>query len=211
MKIKQNLVHTLTIMMRKTYKDKRDKEEEESKPGSFHQPRKRDSYSISTIASSSPLRHKKKSKQSYNFELKGDFKNIKAPIFEGELDSGGKVEKWLLRVYKYFHVYAYPNELKLCLEIYNLNGKVARWWRDLKLTKGIKEGRMDWEEFKRLFKEKYLSEIFYDKKIKEFHDLKSGSMKMDGFITKFMELLHYVPYIKEERKRFLSYLPTYIA
>ena len=79
------------------------------------------------------------------------------------------------------------------------------------MTKGIKEGRLDWEEFKRLFKEKYLYERFYGKKNKEFHDMKMGSMAIDGFIAKFLELLHYVPYIKEESKRFLSYLPTYIA
>ena len=64
------------------------------------------------------------------------------------------------------------------------------------MTKGIKEGRLDWEEFKRLFKEKYLYERFYGKKNKEFHEMKMGSMTIDGFITKFLELLHYVPYIK---------------
>ena len=71
---------------------------------------------------------------------------------------------------------------------------------------------MDWQEFKRLFKEKYLSKIFYDKKIKEFHELKMGSMTIDGLIKKNLELLHYVPYIKEEKikiQRFLSCLPTY--
>ena len=42
------------------------------------------------------------------------------------------------------------------------------------MTKGIKESNIDWSKFKRLFKEKYLSERFYDKKIKEFHELKMG-------------------------------------
>ena len=44
--------------------------------------------------------------------------------------------------------------------------------------------------------------------------MKMGSMTMDGLITKFLELLHYVPYIKEEKikiKIFLSFLPTYFA
>ena len=41
-----------------------------------------------------------------------------------------------------------------------------------------------------------------------------GSVTMDGMITKILELLHYVPYIKEEKIkiwRFLSFLPTYFA
>ena len=39
-------------------------------------------------------------------------------------------------------------------------------------------------------------------------------MTMDSLITKCLELLHYVPYIKEEKikiQRFLSYLPTYFV
>ena len=73
---------------------------------------------------------------------------------------------------------------------------------------------LDCVEFKRLFKEKYLSERFYDKKIKEFHELKMGSMTMNVMITKFLELLHYVPYIKEEKikiQRYLSCLSTYFT
>ena len=41
-----------------------------------------------------------------------------------------------------------------------------------------------------------------------------GSMTTNGLITKFLELLHYVPYIKEEKikfQRFLSCLPSYFA
>ena len=56
-------------------------EEEESKLGSSHKPRKRGSYNTTTIAFSSPPRYKKNSKNSYNYELKVEFKNIKAPVF----------------------------------------------------------------------------------------------------------------------------------
>ena len=39
-------------------------------------------------------------------------------------------------------------------------------------------------------------------------------MTMDGLITNFLELLHCIPYIKEEKIKiqiFLSYLPTYFV
>ena len=49
-------------------------------------------------------------------------------------------------------------------------------------------------------------------KINNFHEMKMGLMIMDGLITKFLELLHYIPYIKEEKIKiqiFKSCLPTY--
>ena len=43
-----------------------------------------------------------------------------------------------------------------------------------------------------------MSKIFFDRKVKEFHELRMGSMTMDSFINIFLDLLHYVPYIKDE-------------
>ena len=53
-------------------------------------------------------------------------------------------------------------------------------------------------------------ERFFDKKVKEFHELRMGSMTMDVFINIFLDLLHYVPYIKDEKvktQQFLGCLP----
>ena len=50
-----------------------------------------------------------------------------------------------------------------------------------------------------IFQGKYMSERFFDKKVKEFHELHMGSMTMDAFINRFLDLLHYVPYIKDEK------------
>ena len=44
-----------------------------------------------------------------------------------------------------------------------------------------------------------MSETFFDRKVKEFHELRMGSMTMDAFINIFLDLLHYVPYIKGEK------------
>ena len=55
-----------------------------------------------------------------------------------------------------------------------------------------------------------MSERFFDQKVKEFHELRMGSMTMDAFINIFLDLLHYVPYIKEEKvkiQQFLGCLP----
>ena len=44
-----------------------------------------------------------------------------------------------------------------------------------------------------------MSERLFDHKVKEFHELLIRSMTMDAFINRFLDLLHYVPYIKEEK------------
>ena len=55
-----------------------------------------------------------------------------------------------------------------------------------------------------------MSESFFDRKVKDFHELHMGSMTMDIFINIFLYLFHYVPYIKEEKvniQQFLGCLP----
>ena len=42
-------------------------------------------------------------------------------------------------------------------------------------------------------------ERLFDKKVKDFHELRMGSMTMDAFINEFLYMLHYVPYIKKEK------------
>ena len=55
-----------------------------------------------------------------------------------------------------------------------------------------------------------MSKRFFDKKVKEFHELRIGSMTMDAFINIFFDLLNYVPYIKDKKvkiQQFLGCLP----
>eukprot|EP00253_Pinus_taeda_P020164 PITA_20164 len=114
---------------------------------------------------------------------------------------------------KYFQLYEYDNNLKARLAIFQLQGKATLWWEEVKLVKGVTEQNITWDNFQRFFKERYLTERFYDEKAREFHDLRLGQQTMDGFITRFTSLLRYVPYIREEKakvQRFISSLPAYM-
>ena len=51
-----------------------------------------------------------------------------------------------------------------------------------------------------------MSERFFDRMVKVFHELHMGSMTMDAFINRFLDLLHYVPYIKEENVNIQQFL-----
>ena len=138
------------------------------------------------------------------------FRKIRVPTYEGEMNTGKKFEEWFSGMNKYFRVHKYSSEMKARLSIYNLNGKAARWWRDLKHTKKEEVREICWKKFHNIFREKYMSERFFDRKVKEFHDLSMGSMTMDSFINRFIDLLHYVPYIKDDKvkiQQFLGCLP----
>jgi hypothetical protein len=56
--------------------------------------------------------------------------------------------------------------MKVRMAIYNLKGKDNIWWQDLKLAKGLKEKQMEWSDFNKYFKKKYLYESYYERKNK---------------------------------------------
>ena len=83
----------------------------------------------------------------------------------------------------------------------------------MKRVKGIKEKNVNWSTFKLYFKNKFLFELYYEERVKEFYDLKLGSMTMKDLNNKFLSLLRYVPYLVDEKpkvQRFLSCLPYHI-
>ena len=92
---------------------------------------KGDHHSPSSDGSLSPRRKK----QRRNDSIKGEFRKIRAPTYEGEVNTREKAEEWLLGMNKYFQVHNYSSEMKDHLSIFDLNGMEARWWRDLKNTK----------------------------------------------------------------------------
>eukprot|EP00253_Pinus_taeda_P012331 PITA_12331 len=144
-------------------------------------------------------------------ELQGEFRKIKPSHYDGEQEEAA--EAWLINMNKYFWLYEYDHNLKAWLAISQLQGKATLWWEEVKIVKSVTERTITWEKFQKHFKERYLTERFYDEKAKEFHDLRLGQQTMDEFINRFTSLLRYVPYLKEEKakvQRFVSSLPMYM-
>jgi hypothetical protein len=63
----------------------------------------------------------------------------------------------------------------------------------------IYEKKGTWREFKRYFQNKYLTKRYYEKKMKEFFELKLESMMIDEYERKFLEFLKYVAFINDEK------------
>jgi hypothetical protein len=114
---------------------------------------------------------------------------------------------------KYFQLQNYSSRAEGRISIYQLKGNASIWWDHLVQVKHIKEKNVTWREFKRHFEKKYLTKRYYEKKMKEFFELKLGSMSIDEYERRFLEFLKYVPFIKDETvkiQRYLSGLPSFI-
>jgi hypothetical protein len=88
------------------------------------------------------------------------------------------------------------------------------WWDQLKQSKHIDEKRISWRQFKEYFQDKYFSEHYYERKMKDFFELKLEIMAMDEYENHFFELLKYVDFIKYEKvkiQRFLSGLQSFYS
>jgi hypothetical protein len=147
-------------------------------------------------------------------ELKGEMNKIKPPTFDGEHKKNEDAETWLLGMRKYFQLQNYSSHAEGRISIYQLKGKASIWWDQLVQVQCLKEKNVTWKEFKKHFEKKYLAKRYYDKKMKEFFELKLGSMTIDEYERRFLELLKYVPFIKDEAvkiQRYLSGLPSFIS
>jgi hypothetical protein len=140
----------------------------------------------------------KKRKHSKSHDPK-EFKKSKPPTFDGYIKKGEEYEVWLLSLKKYFRFHDYSENLKAQISIFNMNGKSSIWWEDLRDVKRVHEKDFSWKQFEKYFKKKYLSENYFDGKTKEFYELKLGQLTINEYINKFLELMRYVPYIKDEK------------
>ena len=55
-----------------------------------------------------------------------------------------------------------------------MTGRESIWWEHHRKVKKVNERRIVWKQFKKYFKQKYLSDMYYDDKIDEFHELRLG-------------------------------------
>jgi hypothetical protein len=98
--------------------------------------------------------------------------------------------------------------------MYQLKGKSSMWWDQFMQVQHIREKSITLKEFKMYFEKKYLTKRYYDRKMKDFFELKLGNMTIDEYKRSFLELLKYVPFIKDEDvkiQRYLSGLPPAIG
>ena len=75
---------------------------------------------------------------------------------------------------KYFQVQDYFGNMKSRVAVFNLTGRASIWSEHHREVKKVNERRIVWKQFRKYFKQKYLSDRYYDDNIKEFHELILG-------------------------------------
>jgi hypothetical protein len=196
-----------------------DKESDSRKIGSCKNPeRKKRSRSVSRHHHHSPTHSNKeahsssspsptrKHRRSRLDELKGEMNKIKPPIFYREHHKDEDSNTWLPGMRKYFQLHNYSPHVEGRISIYQLKGKEFAWWEQLVKVQHIREKNVTWKEFMRHFEKKYLTKRYYDMKMKEFFELKLGSMTIDDYEHRFLELLKYVPFIRDKTVKIQSYM-----
>ena len=143
--------------------------------------------------------HKRKIRKHHRDRSWDEFKKSKPPTFDGKIKIGQMAEAWLLGINKYFQVQDYSGNMKARVSIFNLHGRASICWEHFKQVKRISERRLEWKQYKNYFKQKYLSDWYYDENIKEFHELILGQQTMEEYAINFLELLRYVRYIRDEK------------
>jgi hypothetical protein len=169
-----------------------------SRSGSRHHHHSQKHSNRRAHSSSSPSPIRKHHRISGVDELKGKMNKIKPLTFDGEHKKDEDDETWLLGMRKYFQLNNCSSHAEGRISIYQLKGKASMWWDQLVQVQHLREKNVTWKEFKKHFEKKYLTKRYYDKKLKEFFEIKLGRMTIDEYERIFLELLKYVSFIKDE-------------
>ena len=115
---------------------------------------------------------------------------------------------------KYLQLNDYPSRVETITSTNHLQGKETMWWDPLKQAKNLDEKRISWRQLKGYFQEKYLSENYCERNMKEYFELKLGTMTVEEYEKWFFELFKYVDFIKDKKVKiqiFLSGLPSFYS
>ncbi|XP_075486346.1 uncharacterized protein LOC142525949 [Primulina tabacum] len=123
------------------------------------------------------------------------FRRMNPPEFIGGPDPLVALE-WIKSLEAIFDYLRFTNRDKVSCDVFMLE-KAARIW--LEATK-VTVRKLKWNEFKDLFYAKYFSSEVKAKKVKEFPELRQGSMNINEYTLKFEERCVFVPFIAENDK-----------
>ncbi|XP_075500087.1 uncharacterized protein LOC142538667 [Primulina tabacum] len=106
--------------------------------------------------------------------------------------------EWFKSLKAIFDYLKFTDRDKLTCAVFMLVKAAGIWWEATKVTVNARE--LKWNEFKDLFYAKYFSSEVKSKKVKEFYELRQGSMNVNEYTLKFEEGFVFVPFIAENDK-----------
>ncbi|XP_057982211.1 uncharacterized protein LOC131167423 [Malania oleifera] len=125
-----------------------------------------------------------------------EFIRLNPPTFEGG-PNPVTAENWVQQIEEILEVLGYTKEQKVRYATFKMAGDAKRWWLFVKM---LEEQRLvkialTWERFKELFFNRYFPLSIREENIEEFTNLTQRSMTVGEYAAKFVELLHFAPFL----------------
>jgi len=102
-----------------------------------------------------------------------------------------EAKRWIKQMEKIFQMAECTEEEKVVFTINQFRGAAEDWWESAQRRMVANDMEMNWENFKKVMLEKYLSLSYKVRKEQEFLQLKQGNMSVTEFTKKFEELSYY--------------------
>ncbi|XP_057248397.1 uncharacterized protein LOC130590314 [Beta vulgaris subsp. vulgaris] len=115
------------------------------------------------------------------------------PILNGK---GGpeELENWVGEFDKLFFTLSCPDEKTVPLASYYLQGDAHFWWTQAK-SNLLSQPGFGWETFKKALRDKYYPPYLKKQKAQEFMMLEQGTLSVEEYYRKFIELMRFAPEI----------------
>ncbi|XP_074306012.1 uncharacterized protein LOC141641240 [Silene latifolia] len=114
--------------------------------------------------------------------------------------------EWFRELEKSFALYDVREEDKVKLASHFLVKEADRWWSMTSPTSTLEPG-FGWDRFKDLVEARFYPKELKQQRLKEFMNLKQGSLSVQAFTDKFNELAHYASrLVKNEEEKAFFYL-----
>jgi len=112
------------------------------------------------------------------------------PEFSGEGEPQ-EAKRWIKQMEKILRMAECSEEDKVIFATNQFRGAAEDWWESAQRRMIANDMEMNWENFKQVMLEKYLSLSYKVRKEQEFLQLKQGGMSVTEFTKKFEELSYY--------------------
>ncbi|KAF5477557.1 hypothetical protein F2P56_004183, partial [Juglans regia] len=115
------------------------------------------------------------------------------------------VESWIELLEQVFEALYCTDDQKVTYAAFNLTDAANKWWKSARALLQMELGDgvpITWECFRKIFLECFFPQTLRESRAHPFADLTQGTMTVDQYTTKFMELSRFASYlIPDEEKK----------
>ncbi|KAL4592790.1 hypothetical protein LXL04_005795 [Taraxacum kok-saghyz] len=135
------------------------------------------------------------------------FMTCKSPVFDGEPDHI-KSTRWITEIEGTFDTSKCADEDRVVYAVTMFKNEAIYWWGMVKEVRGRDVAkRMTWDEFIKIFKEKFCPRTAVKQLEEEFLKLEQGNMMVREYTTKFIEKAIFAKlYVSTEEMRIERYI-----